>query len=42
MVKAHSSENLELLSHPVVDLHCGLRSFCLVISLPTEREYFPN
>lgn len=42
MVRAHRLENLELLSYSAIDLHCGLRSFCLVISVPTEREYFPN
>jgi len=41
-VRAHRSENLELLSYSVIDLHCGLRSFSPLISLPTEREYFLN
>lgn len=42
VVRTHRSESPELLTYSVIDLHCGLRSFCLVISLPTETEYFPN
>lgn len=42
VVRAYRSENLEFLSYSVFDLHCGLRSLCLLISLLAERECLPN